>query len=179
MPAKSSTDRYGTVAVAIHWTSAAMIVLLLATGLLAANQTDDAASVALLRAHVPFGIAALALTLFRILWWIAADRAPLPPASQPAWQRTTARIVHLGLYVVILLTAVSGVGTLVLSGALPAIIAGAALPDFSALVPRLVHGLAARLMLVLLALHVGAALYHQFIRRDRLLARMGIGAGRA
>lgn len=33
-------------------------------------------------------------------------------------------------------------------------------------------------MLVLLALHVGAALYHQFIRRDRLLARMGIGSVR-
>jgi len=31
-------------------------------------------------------------------------------------------------------------------------------------------------MLGLLALHIGAALYHQFIRRDRLLSRMGVGA---
>ena len=35
---------------------------------------------------------------------------------------------------------------------------------------------AARAMLGLLALHVGAALYHQFIRRDRLMARMGVGS---
>jgi cytochrome b561 len=31
-------------------------------------------------------------------------------------------------------------------------------------------------MLALLALHVGAALWHQFVRRDHLLARMGVGA---
>jgi cytochrome b561 len=31
-------------------------------------------------------------------------------------------------------------------------------------------------MLVLLAFHIGAALYHQFIRRDRIFARMGVGA---
>jgi len=30
-------------------------------------------------------------------------------------------------------------------------------------------------LLGLVLLHVGAALYHQLVRRDRLLARMGIG----
>jgi cytochrome b561 len=48
-------------------------------------------------------------------------------------------------------------------------------PDFSELGPRLAHGAMSKLLLVLLVLHVGAALYHQFIRRDNLMARMGAG----
>jgi cytochrome b561 len=83
--------------------------------------------------------------------------------------------VHVALYVVVLMSAASGIATIALSGALPAIVGGAGLPDLGAVLPRAVHGIAARAMLGLLALHVGAALYHQFIRRDRLIARMGVG----
>ena len=91
------------------------------------------------------------------------------------WQKFMAHAVHIALYAVVLLLASSGIATLVLSGALPAIIAGTTLPDFETLLPRLVHGVASRLLLGLLALHIGAALWHQFVRRDRLLARMGVG----
>jgi cytochrome b561 len=34
------------------------------------------------------------------------------------------------------------------------------------------HGLAAFLLVALVGLHVGAALYHQYIRRDGVLRRM-------
>ena len=37
------------------------------------------------------------------------------------------------------------------------------------------HGLVWTLLLLLIALHVGAALYHQFIKKDNLLARMWYG----
>ena len=49
------------------------------------------------------------------------------------------------------------------------------LPDFSELIPRAAHGIMSRILLVLLAGHVGAALWHQVVRRDHLLARMGLG----
>jgi cytochrome b561 len=176
MSMKSANARYGTVAVTIHWLTAALIVGLFATGLLAAGQADSDAKLALVRFHVPLGAAVLALTLLRIVWWWVLDRHPELPADQPGWQKTVALAVHLGIYLVILLLAFSGIATLVLSGALPAIIAGTALPDLETVLPRLVHGVASRVMLGLLALHIGAALWHQFIRRDRLLARMGVGA---
>src|SRR5690606_18148490 len=128
------------------------------------------------RFHVPLGTAVLILTLLRIVWWWLADRRPALPADQPHWQKFMAHAVHIGLYLVVLLLAASGIATLVLSGALPAIIAGTTLPDFETVLPRLVHGVASKLMLGLLALHIGAALWHQFIRRDRLMARMGVGA---
>jgi cytochrome b561 len=51
-----------------------------------------------------------------------------------------------------------------------------AMPDSLFVYPeRAMHGNLAYLMLALVALHVGAALYHQFIRKDNLLARMWFG----
>ena len=175
MSATSSSTRYGSVAIAIHWLTALMILELFATGLLATAQVDPGAKLALLRAHIPFGAGVLLLTLLRIVWWLAIDRRPAPPADQPGWQKLVAKAVHIALYAVVLVTASSGIATIILSGALPAIIGSATLPNLETVLPRAVHGIASRLMLGLLALHIGAALYHQFIRRDRLLARMGVG----
>lgn len=176
MALKSTSTRYGSVAIAIHWLTALMIVALFATGLLAAAQVDPAAKVALLRAHIPLGAGVLLLTLLRIVWWLVADRRPALPSDQPDWQKFMAKAVHFALYAVVLVTASSGIATIILSGALPAIIGSATLPNLETVLPRAVHGLMSRAMLGLLALHIGAALYHQFIRKDRLLARMGVGA---
>jgi cytochrome b561 len=38
------------------------------------------------------------------------------------------------------------------------------------------HGLSWTLLLLLIALHIGAALYHQFLRKDNLLGRMWFGS---
>lgn len=175
MALKSSSTRYGSVAIAIHWLTALLIVALFATGLLAAAQMDPAAKVALLRAHVPLGVGALLLTLLRIIWWLVADRRPALPAGQPDWQKFMAKAVHFALYLIVLESAGSGIATIVLSDALPAIIGNGALPDFNTVLPRAVHGVGSRVMLALLAMHIGAALYHQFIRRDGLMGRMGLG----
>jgi cytochrome b561 len=159
----------------MHWLTALLIVLLFATGLLAAGQTDPAAKVVLLRAHIPLGVGALLLTLLRIVWWLVADRRPDLPSDQPAWQKFTAKAVHISLYLVVFVAAGSGMATIVLSDALPAIIGTGTLPDFNTVLPRAVHGIGSRVMLALLAMHIGASLYHQFIRKDRLLGRMGLG----
>jgi cytochrome b561 len=175
MSAKSTSTRYGSIAIAIHWLTALLIVMLFTTGLLAAGTTDEAAKLALLRAHIPLGAGALLLTVLRIVWWLVADRRPDLPTEQPAWQKFMAKAVHIALYLVVLESAGSGIATIILSDALPAIIGTGALPDFNTVLPRAVHGIGSRVMLALLAMHVGAALYHQFIRRDHLLARMGVG----
>ena len=90
-------------------------------------------------------------------------------------QEWLSRLVHGLLYLSIFLLAASGIATLVFSGAVPALLGEGSLPSFAGVPPRLVHGLASKLMIALVVLHVAAALYHQFIRRDRLLGRMGIG----
>jgi cytochrome b561 len=174
MSLKSTSTRYGTVAIAIHWASALAVIFAFIGGLAAANA--DPVPVALLVAHIVLGSSVLLLTLLRIVWWLAADRHPETPAGQPRWQALAARVVHGLLYLILVLMASSGIATIVSSGAIPAITSGAPLPDFSEVLPRLAHGIMSKVLLVLLAAHIGAALYHQFVRRDRLLARMGIGA---
>ena len=171
---KSTMSQYGSVAVTIHWLSATLIILMLASGFQAASQTDSAAKEAILLFHVPVGILILLLTLLRIFWWWRVDQKPKPVASDPGWQKATAKAIHVLFYVVILGMVGSGVGILALSGA-GGILFGAQpgpLPDFSEVLPRTPHGLGARLMVLLFVMHAGAALYHHFVKGDGLIWRM-------
>ena len=174
MSLKSTPTRYGSVAITIHWVSAAAIIALLVSGTIMAGAVGEAKR-SILPIHATIGCLVLLLTLLRLAWWIWGDKRPQPVAGQPPMQQLAARIVHALLYAAIIVLGASGIATLALSGAVPALLSGALLPDFSGLLPRTTHGLVSKLMIALLALHIGAALFHQFIRRDRLLARMGLG----
>lgn len=177
MALKSSPQRYGAIPVAIHWLSALAILVMLGTGLTAANTTDPTALAGILRVHVSVGIAVLLLTLLRIGWWLAVDRRPADKEGLPRWQATLSHVVHYGLYVVVLLMLASGLTLALLAGVIPGLFNGSlgALPDFTQYPPFFAHNIGARVMIGLVVLHVAAALYHQFWRQDRLLARMGLG----
>lgn len=162
---KSRPDRYGSVAVTIHWLSALAILVLLGSGFSAALTMDPVLKITLLRLHVPLAIAVLALTLARIFWWALADRKPAPMAA--------ARAVHGLLYFALFVMLGSGIGLIVTSGAGVVLFGGAGtLPDFTLFPPRIAHGLGALLLAALLAAHIGAALYHHLVRRDAIFERM-------
>ncbi|WKD48474.1 cytochrome b [Microbulbifer spongiae] len=135
---------------------------------------EDAAA---LRVHVPIGVVILLLTLVRIGWWCFMDYKPAS-VPMPSWQDHASRAVHILFYVVILGTVASGIGMVILSGAGPIIFGGdlATLTDLFDYPPRRPHGIGARVIIVLLILHVGAALYHHLLKRDQLLRRMWFGA---
>lgn len=175
MSLRSSPTRYGAIAIAIHWSSAMAVILTWLAGFAVANLEPAGSGAPVLVAHIALGLIVFILTLLRILWWLAADRHPAAIAGQPLWQVRLTQAMHVSLYLLLLLMASSGIATLVLSGAVPTLLAGGPVPDFGRLVPRMAHGLMSRILLVLLAGHVGAALYHQFVRHDRLLGRMGVG----
>lgn len=174
MAIKGSADRYGAVAVTIHWVTAILIVALLGSGFRAAGTADPVAKAEILRFHIPIAIAVLALTTFRIVWWRRFDHKPSPVPGSVLWQERVAHVVHVLFYIVILGMTASGIGMLALSGAGSTIFGGrgVSLPDFWKYPPRIPHGIGARLLLALLAVHVSAALYHHFIRRDGLFWRM-------
>lgn len=173
---KSGPDRYGAVAVSIHWLSAVLILAVLGSGFQAGDAPDPAAKAAFLRVHIPVAITVLLLTVLRIVWWWRFDLKPQPVQGSSVWQERLARAVHVAFYIVILGMAASGIGMMALSGAALDIFAGSgALPDFHDYPPRVPHGLGASLLVALLVAHVGAALYHHFIRRDGLLRSMWYG----
>ncbi|MGI9350080.1 MAG: cytochrome b [Rhizobiaceae bacterium] len=47
--------------------------------------------------------------------------------------------------------------------------------DFNSVFARMVHGILTKLLIALIGLHVVGALYHQFIVKDRLFARIWFG----
>ncbi len=179
MALRGSAERYGAVAIVLHWLSAALIVALLAAGFTAANTADPATKAAILRLHAPTGVLVLALTVLRLVWWLAFDRRPAPLADLPPLQARAAGAVHGLLYAVVVLLAVSGVALMALSGARPILMGEVegVLPDFWDYPPRYVHAAMAWLLVLLVASHVAAALHHQFVRRDRLMRRMRLGGG--
>ncbi|TDT75650.1 cytochrome b561 [Litoreibacter halocynthiae] len=175
---KSTPTKYGSVAVTIHWVSAILILVLLGSGFRATSLTDSAAKEAILMIHAPLGATILLLTLLRLFWWWRVDQKPEPSGDDPAWQTFLAKAVHVLFYIVILGMGASGIGLFVLSGA-GDIVFGAGpgpLPNFADYPPRIPHGLGARLMVALFVLHAGAALYHQFIKKDGLIWRMWFGS---
>jgi cytochrome b561 len=178
MSYRGTSDRYGRVAVAIHWTSAVVVGGALVSGFQAVALVDPAPKTALLRVHVLCGVLTLALTLARVGWWFA-DRRPEPVVGMGRLQARAASGTHLLLYALLFVMAASGIDMMVLSGA-GAVLSGAEpaalIPDFFAYAPRIPHGIGARLLMALLVLHIGAAVYHQFIRRDGLMRRMRFSA---
>ena len=171
---KSSSERYGTVATLIHWTSVALILALFALGAIASDTENVQVKLTLLRLHVPLGLVIFLLTLFRIVWWWKFDEKP-KSLPMPIWQDRFARAVHVLFYIVILGMSMSGIGMLILSNAGSVIFGGAAaasLPDFWEYAPRVPHGIGAKVMICLFVLHAGAALFHQFYMKDGLLRRM-------
>jgi len=176
MTFKSTPDRYGLVAILFHWVAALLIALLLASGFRATGTIDPLTKVAVLRFHVVAGMVVGFLTLGRVAWWLVADRKPAPPAGASALSSRIAAAVHTLFYVVILGMVASGIGMMVLAGAGAVLFGDGAgfLPEFWNYPARIPHGAGARLLLILLVLHVGGALYHHIIRRDRALARIGL-----
>ncbi|MFN3685932.1 cytochrome b [Salinarimonas sp.] len=174
MTMRSTQERYGSVAIALHWGSAGAILALVPMGF-AMQATEGAARVGLYRAHVAIGLLALALTLARVAWRVFGERERPATLPAPEWQRRAARIVHGALIVALLALGVSGIGMMVLSGAgAPLFGEGLApLPGaFDAYPPRALHGRVAIVLLALLALHVAGALMHHLVVRDATLTRM-------
>lgn len=178
MNLKGNAARYGVVAVVLHWISAAAVLLLLILGFCAARSSEAAQAAAILRLHVPLGLLVLALTFVRLIWW-QFDHRPVR-VSGPRWQMLAARANHWALYGLLIVMGLSGIGLMVASGAAPILFGGAErpLPEFDRFAPMAGHALGAFAVVALLAVHLGAVLYHQLYRHDHLLGRMALHLGR-
>jgi len=103
-------------------------------------------------------------------------KRPAPATAGNAFLDLIAKAVHFLLYVGVFTMLFSGLSTSMQANLMAVFQGQAALPeDFKVFPPRLVHGMTFSLLFILILLHFGAAMYHQFVRRDHLLARMWFG----
>jgi cytochrome b561 len=169
-------SRYHPALVTLHWALAVLIVAALALGFFAfaVMPNSDPQKIGVLQAHMAGGMLILALMVVRFVVRIWTSRPPDATTGYPLLDRL-APISHYGFYVLVVLMAGTGCATALLAG-LPAIVFGGSgdpLPPSFLIYPTFAaHGVIAALLVGLIVLHLLAALYHQFVRKDGLLRRM-------
>lgn len=178
---KSNTpDSWGSVARLLHWTVASLIVLQFPLGWIGGDLENSPFKVNWMITHKSLGVTILLLMLARLLWRMA-QATPHPPAGTPPWQERLAAGVHWSLYAVVLATTLAGWVIADTSRIpwkwwwyLP-------LPDFLPVVTDVheaaedIHEALGWVLFTVLAVHVAAALWHHFVRRDEVLRRMWTG----
>ena len=168
--------RYHPVHVALHWAIAIMTILAIAVGMFVLNPIPDTAEkTGMLQIHTVWGALLGLLLVARLITRFTLPR-PAPATAGNAFLDFVAKAVHFLLYVGVIGMVVSGLGT-AMQANLPGVFSGTVpFPaDFMAYPPRIGHGFTALALLGLVGLHFAAAMYHQFIKKDNLLARMWFG----
>lgn len=172
-------SRHHPLLVMLHWLLAAMILAMLGVGflLLAPMSNNDQQKIGILLVHMSAGMLILALTMVRFFVRLWATRPADATTGNVGLDRLAA-LTHYGFYVLVLLMAVTGLATAILGGLNRSVFQGAGepLPPTFAIYPTFVaHFYLALALAGLIILHVLAAFYHQFGRKDRLLRRMWFG----
>lgn len=156
---------YTRLQIALHWIAALLIVQqylfkdAISAAWEAATKGLESAFNPLVLAHVAGGGMVLLFALWRVS--IRARRGAPDAAGDSAMQRALAKAVHLGLYAVMILMPVSG--SVAWFGGVEVAAQG--------------HNILKIALLALVALHVGGALYHQFVLKDGLITRMRRAGG--
>lgn len=181
MATMNTSRGWGWPARLLHWAMALLIVGIWLLGRYMVSLPDSAMMVKFdyYQLHKSLGLTAFALGVLRLLWR-SFNRTPALPARMPGWERLAAHVSHVLLYVLIL--------GIPLSGYLMASSSTLGIPTLyfkTWSVPHLlgpnaaaeaafkwIHDQLGWLLVILLGLHVAAALKHHVIDRDDVLRRM-------
>ena len=185
MQLRNTQTHYGLLSIALHWLIAALFLAMLVIGVVMTRlPLSDPLTFPLYQTHKSIGATIFLLTAIRLVWrW--TNGAPDLPSGMSAFERFGAHATHWGLYAVLLIMPLTGwvvvsasplgIPTL-LYGTVPLPHIGfvAASPDKAAIenIASWAHTILAILGAVLFSLHVSAALWHHFFRKDDVLMRM-------
>jgi cytochrome b561 len=167
--------RYDRGAITFHWTMAVLIAAVGTIGLLHDSFPKRSHNY-WINIHALLGLTVWVLAIARFGW---RRRHPPPPLPEGSGQlsRRLSRPVHLLLYALIFVTPIVGFVTFVWHGRVfdfglfsvdPKVAKNPAIFEPT----EDLHGYLAYALFTLVGVHVLAALWHQFYRRDGLLLRM-------
>jgi cytochrome b561 len=166
------SEKYDRTTISLHWITAGLMAVLWIIGQTADWLPDGPLNTDYWSIPVVLGFALAAVIAWRIIWRnFGGNRLP---AADTGVLHVVAQATHYGLYLLLLAVVVLGI--------INAFVRGYNLFDLVSL-PQVGdramrkpithwHGFAANLLLVLAGLHAAAALFHHYIIRDSVLARM-------
>ena len=175
---RNTQSSWGGVARSFHWIFGIAIIGMIAYGWWMNHFPARADRFFYRSIHADIGYVVLLLMVLRLIWR-GINPTPALPADTPRWQRIAASISHWLLYAVTILVAMLGWAH-----------SGARTQNYSDWfglfhVPQITspdkaaaaayedrHIFFAYVLLALIVLHFAAALWHHFIKRDRVVARI-------
>jgi cytochrome b561 len=167
--------QYSTRLAAIHWLTLLLFIAAYYFGH-EMDETDVAtAKMSLYPVHFVIGFLVLILTLVRACL-IRKDGKPAPVEGGSAIANKVASGIHHLLYLLLIAVPVSGIILIFSTGVVAALQANDAskLPDLEKFTIHDIHGILVTILLLTIALHALAALYHQFVLKDNLIRRIAI-----
>lgn len=179
--ATEPTQLYSGTARLLHWLTVALLAVQFPVGFYMAYRGNtlnvwDSLTNTMYSGHKLSGLVILLIVVLRLLYRTTQGAPPDEPTLEP-WQRWVGHLNHWLLYALLVAAPIAGYVGVALFPALdifglfklPALVS----PDKEAAKTALaVHMALVLALAALIALHVGAALYHYLIRKDDVLGRM-------
>jgi cytochrome b561 len=171
---------YTLTARVLHWIVAVLVLSTIPFGLIMVRLDSGPTQDLLFNLHRSIGAVLLPIVLVRLVWRLQHPPAPLP-AEIPAIQRAAAHTTHWALYVLLIAQPLIG---WIATSAYRAPIGVFWLFELPPIWPEdrpfseqlfAVHRYVGFAIAALVCAHIGAALFHHFILRDRVLMRIVTG----
>lgn len=173
--------RYSGTARFFHWLTALMIFVMVPTGIIMVYRGKvlnvwDALTNNLYNGHKALGLVVLAVIALRVLYRLSKGAPAHSPDLNP-FLRAMANASHLALYGLLIALPVTGWLGVSMFGALD-VYPGYRLPALVAADVAMskqvfwLHGVLAGMLVIVLCLHIAAAIFHSVILRDGTMSRM-------
>ena len=175
--ADGSGPAYTLSARIFHWITAALVLSMIPFGIIMLRIDSGPTQDLLFNLHRSTGVILLPIVICRLIWRLKHPPLPLPD-DIPMLQRGVAHATHWMLYLLLIVQPILGwIGTSAYRAPigvfwlfeLPPI-----WPENKAFSDQVfaVHQVIGLTVAALICAHIGAALFHHFIQKDRVLMRM-------
>ena len=171
------TDHYPVTSKLLHWLVAICVLTTAPVAITMTRLSEGPTRDTLYNFHKSLGVLILVLMILRLINRLAVG-APVAEPGIERWQKTVSSVVHTSFYVLLLAMPIVGY---IANSAYGAPTPFFGLFDLPPIVDKnetlstplfTIHRLVGWLVIILVLIHVSAALYHHFVRRDKVLQRM-------
>lgn len=173
----SRANRHGITTRIFHWLTGALLIY----GLVFNAEVEVLSDPAALAREIAFAFALGGLFLIRLIWIESVGGGTRLPPDAPHWERILSRIVHYGIYALVLAIVLSGLAIALTAPSPPSLFGVgfpfAVDPAWRGFLLNL-HGAFAGALFLLIGLHLLGAIWHWIVRNDGVWQAMLWGSRR-